>query len=263
MEVNPAVPESTVEYSSWAPLYRRIAEEFAFPFEAEEASANLLLGLLPREALDAPSERLRSRLAGRDAVVVGLAPGIGAPPIGKLAPSGRRAAIVAADGAADRCLRGGLVPDVIVTDLDGPVAAEASANARGALVVVHAHGDNRPQLRTWVPQFPGSLVGSWAGAPRGGLVNFGGFTDGDRAVYLAEAMGAERLLLFGFDFERVEEIDPMERARKSAKLGWARKSIDHLAAHSRVPIYLWRADGAQSPWQLLNFAEVPSGPSTQ
>lgn len=252
-----------MEYAEWAPYYRRIATEFAFPFGAEEASALELLRLLSESAREGASERLRARLADRDAVVVGLAPGSAAPPLHRLPPSDRRPALLAADGAAERCLAAGVVPDVVVTDLDGPVASEVAANARGALVLVHAHGDNRPALREWVPQFPGALAGSWAGAPRAGLVDFGGFTDGDRAAFLAEAMGARRILLFGFDFERTEEPDAVATERKRAKLRWARELLGLLARRGRVPMFWWRPDGSQVPVHEGEASGEPTGPSTQ
>lgn len=236
-----------MRYPAWAPYYRRIAADFNFPFEAEEAAALQLLGLLGPEGRESPEERLRSRIRDRTAVVVGLAPGLGAPPIARLAPSPRRPAIIAADGATDRCLRGGIVPDIVVTDLDGPVPAEVTANARGALVLIHAHGDNRPALREWVPQFPGATAGSWAGPPREGLVNYGGFTDGDRAAYLAEALGATEVLLYGFDFERVEEPRAELEVRKRSKLVWARELLELLAASTSVPILWWGADGTKRP----------------
>ena len=54
------------------------------------------------------------------------------------------------------------------------------------------------------------------------LLDVGGFTDGERAAYLAEATGATLVLLWGFDFERAEESDAVARDRKLAKLGFAR-----------------------------------------
>jgi uncharacterized Rossmann fold enzyme len=250
-----------VEYSRWAPLYRQIAAEFGFPFESEEAAAAELRALLPPEAFEAPIDRLGARIRDREVIVVGLAPGAGSPPLEKLGHAEATRAIVAADGAASICLSAGIVPEVIVTDLDGPVPAEVSANARGAFVVVHAHGDNRPALAEWVPQFPGPITGSWAGPPTEELVNFGGFTDGDRAVFLAEALGARRILLFGFDFEEVSQPDP--GGRKLRKLAWARRVIDLLARESSVPIAWLRGDGSQRPVHVFEGVEEPTGPSIQ
>lgn len=233
-----------VEYTVWAPFYDRIRAEFGFPFSREEAAAERLEALLPEPARGDPLPRLRSLLNGRETVVVGQAPGAGPPPLWRAPSAATVPALLCADGAAATCLASGLVPTIIVTDLDGPVASEVSANGRGSLVVVHAHGDNVPALEEWVPQFPGELAGSWAGPPRGALLDVGGFTDGDRAAYLAAHCGARRILLWGFDFERVERTDPASRDRKLRKLAWARRSLDLLAGTSEVPILSWRRDGS-------------------
>jgi uncharacterized Rossmann fold enzyme len=247
-----------VEYGLWAPRYREIARSFGFSLDRERAAADRLVSLLPPEALAAPLERCRARIHGREAVVVGLGPGAGAPPL-HLLPSGATArAVLAADGAAERCLASRIVPDLVVTDLDGPVASEVTANARGSLVVVHAHADNVPAIERWVPDFSGPLVGSWAGPPTLELIDVGGFTDGDRGAYLAEALGATRILLWGFDFEKTDEQTPDGQARKLRKLDFARESLSWLTRNSRTPILEWRRDGSVRPFQ-----GPPAGRSTQ
>lgn len=245
-----------MEFTEWAPYYDAIQREFGFRMDRERTAAERLLSLLPRAARADPLERLRPRLEQRDVVVVGLAPRGGAPPLWRLPPGGPRVAIVAADGAARRCLDAGLVPEVVVTDLDGPVASEVLANSRGAFVLVHAHGDNVPQLDRWVPEFSGELGGSWAGPPIPGLLDVGGFTDGDRAACLAAHLRARRVLLWGFDFDRTDEDESQARAVKLAKLAWARKVVGVLA-RGPVPIVLWRPDGTLVPYP------APAGPSTQ
>jgi uncharacterized Rossmann fold enzyme len=233
-----------VEYAEWAPFYQRIAAAFGFPFSREEDARDALLEALSPEGRRDPNGRIHRRLSGRDAIVVGRAPGSGAPPLWTVPVlGGPRPAVVAADGATTACLEAGIVPDVIATDLDGPVPSLISANSRGSLVVVHAHGDNAEAVHRWVPEFPGELVGSWAGPPQEDLVNPGGFTDGDRAAFLAEAAGATRILLFGFDFERPRETDPSDRRRKVEKLRWARESLLLLARRGRASVLFGRRDG--------------------
>jgi len=156
--------------------------------------------------------------------------------------------LIAADGATEPCLAASLVPAIIVTDLDGSVASEIAANRRGSRVVLHAHGDNRPTIEEWADQFPGEIMGSWAGSPRPRLLNVGGFTDGDRAVLLAEHLGATRILLWGFDFRRVDEPDPLRRARKLAKLAWARRILADAARRGRARIELWLRDGRREAY---------------
>ncbi|MDD1734714.1 MAG: DUF115 domain-containing protein, partial [Methanothrix sp.] len=114
----------------------------------------------------------------------------------------------------------GILPDVVVTDLDGPFPAILQANSQGCLVVVHAHGDNLDALNRYVPQLQ-RIIGTVQCRPLPGLYNFGGFTDGDRCVFLARELGAASIKLIGFDFED-ESVTP----RKRKKLAWARKLID-------------------------------------
>jgi uncharacterized Rossmann fold enzyme len=236
-----------VRYPKWSPEYDRIAAEFGFEIEKERAASERLVVLLPKAALGRAEQRIRARIRGREVIVVGLAPRTGAPPVWMLPRTEEPPALVVADGAAARCLAGGLVPDVVVTDLDGPVASEVTANARGALVLIHAHGDNVPEMERWTPQFPRELAGSWAGPPERGLVNFGGFTDGDRAAYLAEHVGAPRILLFGFDFEQVDATEPTPE-RKRRKLAAARRALDLLHREGNSRLELWAPDGTVSPY---------------
>jgi uncharacterized Rossmann fold enzyme len=237
----------TVRYRQWAPEYERIQTEFGYQFDREVAASERLVALLPKLALERPEQRIRARVRGRDTIVVGLAPGSGAPPVWMLPRTEVPPALVVADGATERCLAGGLVPDVVVTDLDGPIPSEVTSNVRGALVLIHAHGDNIPALERWVPQFPRELAGSWAGAPERGLVDFGGFTDGDRAAYLAEYVGAPRILLYGFDFEHVDANDPAPEIKKR-KLAAARRVMDLLAREGRSRIEVWSPDGTLLPY---------------
>ena len=233
-----------MRYALWAPRYEAIRADFGYPFEREELAAARLEALLPERARVDPLGRVAPRLRGRDAIIVGLAPGAGPPPVWRLTASAPAPALVAADGAARTCLEAGLVPSVITTDLDGPVPAEVEANGRGAFVVLHAHGDNVPALERWVPEFPGELAGSWAGPPRDGLLDVGGFTDGDRGAYLAEEAGARRILLWGFDPVDVDEPDPTTRELKRRKLGWTERLLADLARDGRAPVLRWRRDGS-------------------
>ncbi len=239
-----------MQFEHWAPLYEEIRASLDFDWARERASADRLRALLDVRTRPPPVDRLEARLVGRDAVVVGLAPGAGPPPLWTLPAVPNRPAVLAADGAAAICLDAGIVPDVVVTDLDGPVPSEVAAQSRGADVVVHAHGDNLAALERWVPEFSDGVIGSWAGPPGDGLIDFGGFTDGDRAAYLAEAAGADRLLLWGFDLTRAPEEEPAP-LEKLTKLRWARAALGLLAEEAPGRLWWWGRDGGTRPVRPL------------
>jgi hypothetical protein len=130
------------------------------------------------------------------------------------------AVFLAADGATAVLLRRGILPDIIVTDLDGSFPDILKANREGSIAVVHAHGDNLDALSRYVPQLDG-VIGTAQCRPPEGLYNFGGFTDGDRCVFLAKELGAASIKLVGFDYE-----DDSVTPRKRRKLAWAKRLID-------------------------------------
>jgi hypothetical protein len=216
-----------VEFSRWEAEYRHILHELHFSRARDEEAATLLAELLRTRDCQSPPKF--EKLRGREVVVVGTGPG--SIPLDLLKE--KEAVLVAADGATTTCLRAGVRPDIIVTDLDGCVPDEIEANRLGAFVLIHAHGDNMPALRRWVPKFTGGVCGSTAGAPRSGLVNFGGFTDGDRSLFLAEAAGATRATLACFDLEHVRSGEGEEKLKK---LRIAARLIDAVAARGVLEV---------------------------
>lgn len=202
-------------FEDWEPYYLRILDHFSFDRARDEEAAVLLASLLTRDDLPLLTERIH----GRPATVCGNGPNL----IGEL---GRiKGTVLAADGAANRLYARGIRADAIVTDLDGATDAFTEMNRAGTVVVVHAHGDNMELLRRWVPRFPGPLVGTTQSRPFDGIHNFGGFSDGDRAVFLADALGASEVVIAGFDLD-----DPTVGPVKRGKLLFARELL-RLAGH--------------------------------
>jgi hypothetical protein len=134
--------------------------------------------------------------------------------------------VFAADAAADVLDNHGIRPDAVFTDLDGATDRLLTLNEEGTIVVVHAHGDNIPLLKHWVPLFKGPLVATTQCTPLPHVHNFGGFSDGDRAVFAADELGAETITLIGFDLDD-KDVDPVKRG----KLFWARKLLALLGYH--------------------------------
>ena len=204
-----------MQFATWEPLYQSILQDFGFSPGRDVDAAMLLAELLRgREPSLSATEAI---VAGHRAVVCGNAPSLEAELEGL---QERDAVFVAADGATAVLLRQGIVPDIVVTDLDGPFPAILKADQMGSIVVVHAHGDNLDALNRYVPQLE-KVIGTVQCRAPPGLYNFGGFTDGDRCVFLARELGAASIKLVGFDFED-ESVTP----RKKRKLAWAKRLIE-------------------------------------
>lgn len=204
-----------VDYNTWEPLYLQILEDFGISLERDEEAAEHLADLLAGRKTAFHDLCLLVR--GNPVAICGNAPHLAA----ELDDRGSiDSAILAADGAVSVLLERNIVPGAVVTDLDGPFLDIQKANRMGALVVVHAHGDNLDALTSYVPRLE-RMVGTCQCRPTPGLFNFGGFTDGDRCVFLAKDLGAAKISLLGFDFQ-----DESVTARKKKKLGWAKKLID-------------------------------------
>ena len=79
-------------------------------------------------------------------------------------------------------------------------------------------------LRDRVPDLAhGAVLPTTQAAPAGPVSNPGGFTDGDRAAFLADARGADRLVFVGWDFDD-PDVDPLKRQ----KLEWAERLLRWL-----------------------------------
>lgn len=209
-----------MDFEVWEQYYLQILSEFGFSRENDEKSAFILSELLEEKNLVSERE-LGFLINGKDVVVIGGAKGLEA----ELSEDISDKVIIAADGTTTTLQKKGLVPDIIVTDLDGNIEDQASANTQGAVVAIHAHGDNIPQIRSWIPKFEGGILGSVQCRPFGALHNFGGFTDGDRGVFMAHHFGARSIQLVGFDFENVGEKPNIDKKIKLEKLKWAKKLI--------------------------------------
>jgi hypothetical protein len=208
-----------MEYADWEPYYARILEDFGFSQAQDEDVARELDRLLGGTRTD--DATLRAILEGREVTVAGNGPNV------KDEIDEAQGVLVTADEATSVAIDAGLRPAILVTDLDGDVAVQVKANDAGTIAVVHGHGDNGSAVRTWAPRFAGRTVATTQSRPVGGLRNFGGFTDGDRAVFLADHFGASRIRLVGFDFERPSPKDT-DAAAKRRKLDWAYILLESL-----------------------------------
>lgn len=202
----------------WDEYYVRILDYFGFSREDDEEAARLLSSILPRNDISL----LTDTISGSDVIVAGNAPSL----LDDIRDSDFDGKVViAADAAARVMKKGGVIPDIVFTDLDGLDDDVLEMNEAGTILAVHAHGDNMPLVKSWVPKMKGPVVGTTQSTPLENVYNFGGFSDGDRGVFAAYELGANSVSLIGFDLDD-KSVDPV----KHGKLMIARKLL-HLLGH--------------------------------
>ena len=213
----------------WDRQYRRIASEFGYSPQEDSRAAALLDGMLQ----DPPdTRRLRDIISGRTVVCAGA----GASLLESLPHIGRSsAACIAADSALPPLLQYGILPDIVVTDLDGDDESLTAAAGRGSIIVVHAHGDNADRLHMAL-QLPG-CIGTAQTPPTGHVQNYGGFTDGDRAAFLASRFGARRIILCGMDLGGPVTGWSNSTPEKPRKLRAAARLLEWMAGFTLSSLY--------------------------
>jgi len=206
-----------MDFETWEPVYGAILDDFGYDRAADERARDVLYGLLAdRGTLDPRA----IDVGGATVAVAGAGPSLES----DLGAVQAADAVFAASTATDRLLDRDVGVDCLVTDLDKHPETAVSLTREGVPVVVHAHGDNIGTVRETVPRADtGAVVPTTQAAPRLPVRNFGGFTDGDRAAFLADHLGAARLTFPGWDFD-----DPSVGPEKARKLRWAERLLHWL-----------------------------------
>lgn len=205
---------SSRSFRSWEPVYESILGDLGFDRASDETARDVAAEM----ARPFDHSRLR-HLDGATVAIVGAAPSLSTELAG-FDPTVVDA-IVAASTAVDVLADHGVGVDLMVTDLDKNIETARDLTHSGTPVAAHAHGDNIPTLRQWLPEFDldETLVTTQA-EPRGPVENFGGFTDGDRAGFIADAFGAAEFQFLGWAFDD-PSVDPL----KARKLQWAEQLL--------------------------------------
>lgn len=242
---------SLVKFSDWFPYYQGIRSEFGYSSEKDQEATLILSDMIKKKALD--PKVLRKKIKGKNVIVVGAGPSLEDAKILKYVKKNRKFVKIAADGAVQFLIQNKIKPDIVVTDLDGNPASLRKAERSGAVMVVHAHGDNTAMLKKLVPKFK-KLVGSTQVMPIENVHNFGGFTDGDRSVFLAEECGAKKIVLVGMDFGnkigKFSKKKVKDAELKKQKMEAGRRLLQMLAKQSRSQL----VDTAKKP--IKGFAPL-------
>jgi 2-amino-4-hydroxy-6-hydroxymethyldihydropteridine diphosphokinase len=208
-----------MEWALWKPTYMEILSDFHFDPEKDIRAAMVLSKLVETRRI--PNYRTIVDKLGEHVSICGASPSL-EKEIGNLFGD---ETIISAGSATSRLMRKGIMPDVVVTDLDGEVEYQVEASSNGALLFVHAHGDNIPALREIVPKLTGPLIPTVQCQPFGTVYNFGGFTDGDRCYTMARHFGIEDIRFIGWDTGNVFNETGKDLEMKRKKLMWADRIV--------------------------------------
>jgi len=207
-----------MNFEAWEPVYESILADFGYPREGDERARDAVAEYAT------PFDFDRLDATGEVVAVVGAAPSLA----GAVDRVDDADLVFAASTAADVVRAAGYAVDLLVTDLDKNPGTARELTEAGTPVAAHAHGDNVPLVEEWVPKLdPAQTIATTQASPVDAVYNFGGFTDGDRAAFLADGLDAAELRFVGWDFD-----DPAVDSEKARKLEWAERLL-HLLERRR------------------------------
>lgn len=220
--------------SGWISRYNEILREFNFSKTKDVEAAVLLDSLLRREN---HIHKVQELIKNQNIFVIGAGPSLSnAIPI---LQRYKKTIKIAADSAVQFLVENGIKPDIIITDLDGDEKTLKKIGKSKSIFIVHAHGDNISKLN-FIKNFK-NCIGTTQTKPFGKLYNFGGFTDGDRGVFLASYFKATKIILFGMDFGKrigkFSDTKPSERKIKLQKLAKGKSLLEWLALKTKSELF--------------------------
>jgi len=225
-----------MQLGEWLKWYDKLRVKFAYSIVEDQNSARLLSELLKEKNLDL--NILKDLIFAKNVAIIGAGPSLD-DDVDKI-KSLKSFTIIAADGASEALIENNIKPDIVVTDLDGSHEHLLQADKMGSIMVVHAHGDNVNVLRNLVPKMK-NCIGTTQVKPLHNVYNFGGFTDGDRAVFLANEFGAENIVLIGMDFGnkigRYSKTKVKDEKLKMAKMEVGKELLQWLAIKSTSKLF--------------------------
>jgi uncharacterized Rossmann fold enzyme len=218
----------------WESKYREILKDFGYSRKKDSQSCKLLNSLLQKKTV---SIGIKDLITNKPVFVIGAGPSL--PSCISILKRHKEITKIVADGATKAIIENGLRPDIVVTDLDGDIISLKKAGRTNTIMVVHAHGDNSEKIHL-IKNFK-NCIGTTQTKPIGKVNNFGGFTDGDRCVFLADYFNAKKIILLGMDFGtrigRYSKGKVENRTTKIAKLRRGKKLLEWLAKKSESDLY--------------------------
>lgn len=220
--------------SGWKKMYSDILKEFNYSEKKDKQSAVILDSILKKSNIN---QKIFNLIKGKTVLVIGSGPSLvtAIPKLKKF----KKSIKIAADSSVKPLIENGIFPDIVVTDLDGDKDALKKIAKTKSIFVVHAHGDNIEKLE-FTKNFR-NCMGTTQTKSFNKLQNFGGFTDGDRSVFLASYFKAKKIILFGMDFGdrigRFSNTKKSERKIKLMKLKRGKSLLEWLSTYTKSELF--------------------------
>ena len=197
--------------SGWKKRYSEIRKEFNYSEKKDIESAVILNSIIKNSNIN---EKIINLIKDKTVFVIGSGPSLStAIPVLK---NFKKTIKIAADSSVKLLVENGIIPDIVITDLDGDESTLKKIGKK-SIFIVHAHGDNIEKLE-FVKKFT-KCIGTTQSNPFEKIQNFGGFTDGDRGVFLANHFDAKKIILFGMDFgEKIGRHSNTKKSERKIKL---------------------------------------------
>ncbi|MBT3573313.1 MAG: DUF115 domain-containing protein [Nitrosopumilus sp.] len=198
--------------SGWKKRYLLILKELGYSQKKDRESAIILDSILKKTNT---TEKILKLIEGKTVFVIGSGPSLSnaIPKLKKL----KKSIKIAADSSLKPLVDNGIIPDIVVTDLDGDENTIKKIAKTKSIFIIHAHGDNIEKLE--LVKKIRNCIGTTQSNPFNKIQNFGGFTDGDRGVFLANYFGAKKIILFGMDFgNRIGKFSNTKNSDRKMKL---------------------------------------------
>jgi len=203
---------SDMMISGWEKRYLLILKELGYSQKKDRESAIILDSILKKTNT---TEKILKLIEGKTVFVIGSGPSLSnaIPKLKKL----KKSIKIAADSSLKPLVDNGIIPDIVVTDLDGNENTIKKIAKTKSIFIIHAHGDNIEKLE--LVKKIRNCIGTTQSNPFNKIQNFGGFTDGDRGVFLANYFGAKKIILFGMDFgNRIGKFSNTKNSDRKMKL---------------------------------------------
>jgi len=218
----------------WKTQFKEIRKEFGYLEKDDLISAKKLDSLLKGKN---SKRQFQNMIQGRTVFIVGAGPSLTKSL--KYIKKSKNVTKIVADGAVRALLEKNIKPDILVTDLDGDLKSIEKIGKSKIPIIVHAHGDNYEKLE--IVKKLKNVVGSTQTRKIGKIENFGGFTDGDRCVFLAEYFNASKIVLIGMDFGRkigkYSKHRIVDRKIKIKKLKFGKKVVGWIGTKSKADLF--------------------------